>query len=125
MYVDCKYSKYACMYTPRMILNKIVSAHNTLLVCTIPMPTPDSNGIHFIIISAVPSVPLQPVPMVVATSFEVAVINWIVFAVAYTPETFHIEYTKEGSMDREISAAVVMDTFDFSATDVVQSFILE
>ena len=69
--------------------------------------------------------PLQPVPMVVATSFEVAVINWTVLAVAYTPETYHIEYAKEGSMDREISAAVVMDTFDFSATDVVRSFILE
>ena len=60
-----------------------------------------------------------------STSFEVAVINWTVSAVAYTPETFHIEYTKEGSMDREISAAVVMDTFNFSATDVVQSFIPE
>jgi hypothetical protein len=100
-------------------------------VCIAEVSTPDMEVIStesspaVNVTITVPSVPLQPVPMVVATSFEVAVINWTVLAVAYTPETYHIEYAKEGSMDREISAAVVMDTFDFSATDVVRSFILE
>ena len=68
--------------------------------------------------------PLPPVPMIIATSFEVAVVNWTVSAVAYTPETFHIEYAKEGSMEREITSAVVIDTFNFSAVNVVHSFTL-
>ena len=63
--------------------------------------------------------------MVVATSFEVAIINWTVSTVAYTPETFHIEYTKEGSMDREITDTVAMDMINFSAVNVAYSYILE
>ena len=72
---------------------------------------------HFTLLGPSPPNGLAEDVTIVGVSYELAIIQWVVQYIAYTPETYRIQYRKEGEEEVIQTSIPIMGSTNFSAVN--------
>ena len=72
---------------------------------------------HFTLLGPLPPSGLAENFTIVGVSYELAIIQWVVQYIAYTPETYRIQYRKQGEEEVIQTSIPIMGSTNFSAVN--------